>query len=291
VEKDTRNTLLTIVAVIAAFAFVFMGIAIGSGNVLPQTTVVESESMQHGVGSQIGIIDTADMIILRNPDKAPIETYVDGYINNYQTFGSYGNVIIYSRGDGVNPVIHRAILWLDYNDATGTWSAPSLANYPSDRWTATSGADYNNLSGTLTLKSIVYISGSHDASIDLNSLAKNWPHSGYLTKGDNNSGFDQSTTLDGGGPYGLIQEERVKSVAWLEVPWVGVFRMWLNNNMKKVDSQVPNTVPSLAAAIFLIVFILYGLSFLFDQRYYNKYRKQLIEEMNAPSPPITVEKK
>ncbi|MCL2510029.1 MAG: S26 family signal peptidase, partial [Methanomassiliicoccaceae archaeon] len=116
-ETDTKHTIITVVAVIAVIAVVFMGLSIGSGSTLPQTTVVESESMQHSVGSQIGIIDTADMIILKNKDKSPIETYVDGYNNNYQTFGSYGNVIVYSRGADQNPIIHRAILWLDYNAA------------------------------------------------------------------------------------------------------------------------------------------------------------------------------
>jgi len=291
VEKDTKHTIVTIVVAIVIVVVVFLGISAASGSSMPQTTVVESESMQHGVGSHIGIIDTADMIILKNVNNTTIQTYVDGYKSGYQTFGGFGNVIVYSRGVDLNPVIHRAILWLNYN-GDGTWSAPSLQGYPLDRWSDTiSGErvnDYNSLSGTLILNGMGY-HGNIAASIDLDRLATVFPHSGYITMGDNNTVFDQPSNI--AGVSGLVAKEQVKSVAWIEIPWIGVFRMMMSGNMDIVNEQVPNTVPSLVAVIIMIIFLLTGIGFLFDHRYYRKYRKELSKEMNAPTPLLPVESK
>lgn len=284
-EKDTKHTVIAVAAVFAVIIAVFAGIFAASG-VRPPQTVVESESMQHGIGSQIGVIDTADMIILRDKNKVSIRSFVDGYSTGYRAFGSYGDVIVYDRGAGLNAVIHRAILWLD-NNGNGTWSAPSLKDYPSDRWSCTGGTDCSELSGRLTLRYLGH-SGNVTASINLDDLADKGSKSGFITMGDNNSLFDQPSSVSG--VNGLISYEQIKSVAWIEVPWVGVFNMALNENMSKIDKEVPNTVPCLAAMILLIIFLLAGISFIFDQRYYRKYRKILCKDMNAPAPSFPVEK-
>ncbi|MCL1810791.1 MAG: S26 family signal peptidase [Methanomassiliicoccaceae archaeon] len=283
-KKETKHAIIVIVAAFAVIAVGFIGVYVSSG-VNPPQTVVESWSMQHGKESQIGIIDTGDVILLKNKDKVDICSYVDGYTTGYQKFGDYGDVIIYSRGETLNPVIHRAILWLEYN-GDHTWSAPSLANYPSDMWSCTGGDDHNNLSGTLTMKEMGY-DGSYDPTLNLNTLADRFPHSGFITMGDNNSGFDQPSNTPG--VNGLVAYEQINSVAWKEVPWVGAFKMLLNGKRSVLDDAVPNTIPSLAAAIIGIVFLLVGISFLFDQRYYKKYRKELINEMNAPAPSFPLE--
>jgi len=286
VERDTKHTLIAIGAVAAVIGVVFLALFASSGYHLPQTTVVESQSMQHGKGSQIGTIDTADMIILKNKDMIAVQSFVDGYQTGYQTFGSYGNVVVYSRGEDQNPIIHRLILWLDYNE-DGTWSAPSLAGYPKELWSAASGEDYNRLSGVFHMKNMGY-NGNVDATLDLNRLKDIYPHSGFITMGDYNTIFDQPSNVSG--VKGLVTEENIKSVAWIEIPWVGVFRMYMNDKMNTVNEMVPNTVPSLIASIFMVVFLLIGISFMLDRLYYKKYRKNLIEEMNAPTPLFPVER-
>jgi len=275
---------MAVAAVFIIIAVVFVGVFEATGFSIPQTTVVESESMQQGIGSQLGVIDTADMVILRDKDKYPIQSFVDGYNNGYKKFGNYGDVIIYDRGPKLNPVIHRAILWLDHND-DGTWSAPSLENYPQDLWSCTSGYDFNSLSGVLTLKNLGYASNV-TALIPLDHIGDN---NGFITMGDNNTVIDQPSSVEG--VNGLVTEDQIKSVAWIEVPWVGVFRMAVNDKMSIIDKEVPNTVPCLAAAILLVIFLLVGISFFFDQMYYKKYRKELVADMNAPAPLFPVEEK
>jgi signal peptidase len=286
-EKDTKHA---IIVVAVAFIFIiaaFAGLSAASG-VSPFQTVVESESMQHSNESQIGIIDTGDMVILKSKDKVTIQTFVDGYKNGYKKFGLYGDVIIYDRGGDQNPVIHRAILWLDYNP-DGTWSAPSLSGYSADMWSCTSGTDFNHLSGTLTLKGLGY-SGARNPTIDLSALSAAYPHSRYLTMGDNNNGFDQPNMVNG--VNGLVQYQQIKSVAWFEVPWIGALTIVLGNNISAKESlkdYAPNAIPSLTATIITFLFIIAGMSFLFDYRYYYKERKKLYDDMNAPAPVFPVE--
>ena len=294
VDKDTKRTLIGVAAVAVVVVAVFVGINVASG-VSPPYTVVVSQSMQHSpnnnMHSQLGVIDTGDMVLLRSKggeDNMGIQSFVDGYKNGYSKFGSYGDVIIYERGSE-NPIIHRAILWLESND-DGTWSAPSLDGYPSDLWSCNNGGeiitDYNHLQGTLTLNNMGY-NQDHSFSIYLGTL-NNGPSGGFLTMGDHNidGGFDQAIGISAG----LVSYQRIESVAWVEVPWLGSLKMIFSGEKASLNNFVPNTIPSLAAAVLLFIFVLIGISFLFDYRYYWKYRKEMIEEMNALPPSFPVEK-
>ncbi|MDR0309228.1 MAG: S26 family signal peptidase [Candidatus Methanoplasma sp.] len=231
--------------------------------------------MQHGMESQIGVIDTGDMIILKDKSKVNIQTYVDGYKTGYKKFGDFGDVIIYERSGNI-PVIHRAMLWLEYN-SNETWSAPSLEGYPEELWSCTSG-DHNNLYGILML---------NGQEINLDNITRTSPYSGYLTKGDNNVSFDQPSNIPG--VYGLISYDKIQSVAWFEVPWVGAFKMMLEGKSNTLSYWVPNTIPNISAAVILLVFMLVGIGFLFDYRYYENIREELAEEMDAPAPLFLVE--
>lgn len=275
-DKDTEHAIIVVVVAVAVILVGFFGISAASG-VNPPQTVVESGSMQQGIGSNIGVIDTGDVVLVKNKDRVEILTYVDGYKIGYKAFGNYGDVIVYDRGPSQNPVIHRAILWLDYN-GNGTWSAPSLKDYPTDMWSCTSGTNWDNLSGELTLYEMGY-KNTLSSRLNLNILADRYPHSGYITMGDNNSGFDQPAYISG--VAGLIKYEDIKSVAWIEIPWIGTFKMMLNGKMDAINYWVPNTVPCLAGAIIFIIFLVVGISFLFDYRYYDKQRRELYEEMNT----------
>lgn len=285
-DKETKQTIIIAVIAVIMIGGVYVGISKASG-VDPSQTIVESGSMQHGIGSNFGVIDTGDVIIVKDKGKADIISFVEGYNIGYKTFSNYGDVIIYDRGSVLNSVIHRAILWLDYN-GDGTWSAPALVDYPSDLWSASSGNDPMRLSGTLTIKNLGY-TNSVTASVSLDRLVALSSPSGYLTMGDNNMGFDQPASL--AGVSGLIPYEKIVSVAWIEIPWLGSLKMMLNGKGDAVDRWVPDTIPSLTATMISIIFLVVGISFLYDYRYYTKHKKELTEEMNAPTPSFPVEDK
>ncbi len=268
-NKDLRDVLIvvgiTAIIIIAAVSALF----IYSGMNSP-LTIVESKSMQHSENmSQLGVIDTGDMVVMVDPSKTSITTYVEGSQNGYQKFGDYGDVIIYNRNDGRNPVIHRAIIWLDHND-DGTWSAPSLKNFSKERWNVTNG-DYNSMSGTLTINGLGWRHLS--ASINLNSLK---PHSGYLTNGDNNnySGtstyFDQSTSI--ADTIGPIEKNNIKAVAGIELPWLGCVKLYLSNT--NVNMIPVNSIPCLFIMIIDIIMFFVTLSVILNYFYVSTLNPQ-----------------
>ena len=262
-DEDITDILKVVIAVFITFALLFGALFLYSGMGKP-LTVVESGSMQHAEDeSKIGIIDTGDIVVMINPDKGSVTSYVEGYHNGYSKFGDYGDVIIYYRDEG-NPVIHRAILWLNWNEDTQTWSAPSLKYFDESRWTDDNGdsKDYNDLKGTFVMSGLGW--KGYTASIDLDKLDK---HSGYLTSGDNNYYFDQAVGIS---TYGLIDETNIKAIAGFEIPWFGCIKLYLND--KNVDKIPDNSLPCMIIAIIDIIFLF--LTLLVITNYYYLWKEE-----------------
>lgn len=265
-KKENMMMLVTIIIVVTLIAVGFVVVKISSG-VNPPYTVIESESMQHSDKSQIGIIDTGDMVLVRSVDKCEITTFVEDYATGNESFGNYGSVIIYKRAVG-NPVIHRAILWLEWNNVENKWSAPSLENYDSGLWNCTASTDCNSLSGTLN---IILKSDYRTISISIdldNGLNKT---SGYITMGDNNGSIDQNTGIS---PKTLIDPSRIKSVAWKEIPWIGSLKLISKGQIEVVEQKVPNTLPCLAASFITVILVIISIGFIIDESQLIKIKKK-----------------
>ncbi len=248
-SRTDRGFYLSIAAIAIVIAGGYAGLVAYTGFGTP-FSVVTSQSMQHDqTHSQLGIIDTGDMVIIRDASKAAVHSYVEGTIDGYSSFGDYGSVIIYERGNNQNPVIHRAILWIDYDSSTGTWSAPQLENYKGE-WKSGNGTDWKNLTGVLEFKNIT--ASGKNVSINLDSLPGK---SGYLTMGDNvsNSYLDQSTSI----VNHLIGMDSIKSVAVFEIPWVGCIKLALNGspNLKYVENSIPSLVMTFISLFMLLLTI------------------------------------
>jgi len=160
-------------------------------------------------------------------------------------------------------------LYLEYNNNTGHWSAPSLADYPSELWSCDNSDDYNDLSGLFTLKSLGY--GEVSCTIDLDRLSALQPHSGYLTKGDNassNRSFDQLTSITSG----LVTLDQITAVAWIEIPWGGILKMTLNGEIDKLNKYVPNSITCILITLICIIFVFFALFNLINYNMYTKYR-------------------
>ena len=283
-KKDDIGMIRIILVTIVILIVCISGLFAYSGMSKP-LTVVESASMQHSNDtSYLGIIDTGDMAVMMSPDKASVTTYVEGHQNGYSKFGSYGDVIIYYR-DGKNPVIHRAILWVDYDATTDTWSAPALKDYPEELWD-NKGRTWDDLQGVLTLKELPYIDRVMDISIDLNALAhgsdNETPHSGYLTKGDKNPYFDQGTSIH----YEPIKKDELKAIACFELPWLGCIKLLVND--KNVSLIPKNSVPCLAVFVIDVFTFIILLSVILEYR--DRLRRMDRSETDdAPTPAFPVE--
>lgn len=233
-------------------------------------SVVMSASMQHDDNkSGIGVIDTGDVVLIQDPAKSNIQSYVEGTVSGYKSFGDYGNVIIYDRGDSNNPVIHRAIVWLNYNAIDSTWSAPSLASY-TGYWTCSDSKDYMKLSGVLTFFDLTQ--SKKRVSIDLNSIDEK--QSGFLTLGDNpksNTSFDQS---------GLIKHpignDDIKSVAIMEIPWMGILKVFMSEKSGYL-SHVPNSIYSLVMLFSMVFIFIYCCDFIHLKKRLDDNRRKFEE--------------
>lgn len=267
-NKSDRNLLIVIGAVLVIVIGGYAALVSYTGFFAP-FSVVMSQSMQHDqTQSEIGIIDTGDVVIVQDPSKAEIQSYVEGTKSGYTSFGDYGSVIIYNRGGDQNPVIHRAIVWLEYDEQTDTWSAPSLEGYTGTWYYVINDGeppvfgDYTNIRGTLWFEDITQ--SGKTISINVEDLEKS---SGFLTMGDNISNyyFDQAVSI---AENNLVSYDEIRSVPIFEIPWIGTLKILVSNGGQNLQ-YVTNSLPSLLMCILTV----FGLLMLLDGT--TLYRNQM----------------
>ena len=223
----------------------------------PPLVVVESWSMEHGPNDPLGIINTGDIVLVKHVDApAGVTTYVQGLVNGFQTYGEYGDVILYYP-DGqtdLTPIIHRAMIWLQYNASEGAFNAPTLLPLtcgPNQQYVDLTGlggtrclnpGDPNApLTGTLVLYHVGY--NGVTVNIDLNALIQTSPWSGYITLGDNNSGlYDQLQCP----PKCLVQPGWILGVARGLLPWFGDIKLWIDDQLGHDNNEYTRMVPTLS---------------------------------------------
>ena len=244
-------------------AVIVMAIVIGSlwgytGN-WPPMVVIESNSMMHGDDSNIGTIDTGDLVLVKSIDnRKDITTYVEGKKIGYKTYGTYGDVIIF-RKNGLDdtPVIHRAVVWIVYN-ASGHNNDGSLQDYGS--------FDIPSLGLYDITKFWIedYTPKHFNLTIDLTLILKNFrnvnqePHGGFLTKGDYNPQIDQLSSLADreGRPVEPIKPDWIVGKAEGELPWFGLIKLVIGGETKeRGKTPPPSSVTWLIISIALIVII------------------------------------
>jgi signal peptidase len=229
----------------------------------PPMVVVESDSMQHGQNDTLGVVNTGDIVLVKKVSvPSGITTYVESEMTGYSTYGELGDVILYypNGQTGATPVIHRAIVWLDYNSTTGSFDVPSLLNLachtqyvidsPSGEQTCLSNP-WTPVVGTLVLYDVGW--KGLKISIDFAQLVTEAtpPQSGYITMGDNNNGlYDQELEGKNCVISCIVQAGWVLGVARGMIPWFGALKLWLDGNTYYVPTQ---TWDYLAVCIVLII--------------------------------------
>lgn len=279
-KDETKDTLIVLAVILAVFTSAGTGIYLYSGAGSPFSVVV-SESMQHGPESQFGIIDTGDMVYVRSPSLVTIQSYVEGASTGYRSFGEYGSVIIYDRGPNANPVIHRAILWLEYSESpTGhNWTAPYLKEYAGG-YDVESGDPDTGMKGSLTIHNIGYAKQS--VTINLDDLNEK---SGYLTKGDNastNPVLDQSSGISRDNP---ISMEEIRSVPTAELPALGSVKMYLQG---RSDTIPANSWGVLYVQLYVVAMFFAVMMVILDTMFAS-LEKRRKKRREPPTPPFPVE--
>jgi signal peptidase len=269
--NPTILSILIDVAIASIVAAIVVGSMTAYSQNWPPLVVIESGSMMHGSDSSIGTIDTGDLaLVKRINDRSEITTYIKGRATGYTTYGDYGDVVVYSPPKNVRadptPVIHRPLLWLEYNNSSGgSFDAPelSLLQYGVD-WDTDSGSWYN-IRNNITLKDVGYM--HVDVNIELNnrdlaySLLKQ-AHSGFITLGDNNNRwdtnnnrwigvYDQRTATS----KELVKTEWILGKAQGEIPWFGLLKLYVDGSIT-LRNPAPSTSLTLLVTTILLIILL-----------------------------------
>jgi signal peptidase len=268
--KSTGMGLLRDVSIAVIIMLILIGsMWIYTGN-WPPMVVVESESMMHDEDSEVGVIDTGDLVLVKKVDgRGDITTYYEGKKDDYKTYDDYGDVIIYKK-DGIGPdeaadlglesakytpVIHRVLLWLEFDkDATdsdprgiGHFNIPELNLF--------------DITGQRVIDENfpAYAKGDKNAPLilDLDQIYERMrhnPHSGYITKGDHNpvsnpnglASIDQYQTSE------PVEVDWVIGKAKGELPWFGLIKLYVSGSL---DDPPPRSVNMLIFTIALLIIL------------------------------------
>ena len=204
----------------------------------PPLYVVESNSMQHAPHDVPGLINAGDLVLAQKIPNGSIQPYVVAVRTGHATYGELGDVLLYypfgARDN--TPLVHRALLWMQWSGATQSYSIPDLAGLPcGSSHTATefyyetngSGCGTSQLRSTATLG--LYNLGWNQKSFTLTlDSATLGNHSGFLTMGDNNTGPDQGPSEGlGSAPSlsSLVEPGWIIGVARGMLPWFGAIKL------------------------------------------------------------------
>jgi signal peptidase len=252
----------------------------------PPMYVVESQSMQHGLNDEVGLINTGDLVLARQVPTSSIVPYVVGMQTGYTTYGEYGDVLLYHPDGqpGPAPIIHRAITYLTY-EPNGTFSDPELNGLPCGHVpnrvflsATTTGCGTTGLRGTLELFGI----GWQSVSVNI-TLSDVGQHSGFVTMGDNNIQPGTSTgDEDQPGLSELVEPGWIVGVARGMVPWVGSLKLLLSGTASEVPPQSWQFLGLSIVALFAIGF---GVHYALRAEGVEDERRKALEEEEAAEPP------
>lgn len=257
----------------------------------PPAYVVESNSMQHGAGDTVGLINAGDIVLAQKVPFGSIVPYVIGLQTRFTTYGEWGDVLIYHRNGnaGETPVIHRAILFLEWNPVNDTYNASDLAGLPcgtevgavwatpGTRLGGQNGCGYIGLGAANQLD--LYRIGWQSLNLTIQTGAPALGgHSGFVTLGDNNTGIDQAGT-GVAVTSSLVEPGWIVGVARGMIPWFGSVKLLLDGNAGYVPSASWEFLGLTIAGIILLAFALhYALR---REGFLSRLRRQE-EEERAP---------
>jgi len=249
---DSYLGFAAIMAIAVLLFFALMASLTVYAGMWPPLSVVESNSMQHDdERSQLGVIDTGDLVLVQESDGEDVVSYVEGRAIGHKSFGDYGDAVIFRPmgDDDRKPIIHRAVLYLE-PVGDSQWRADALANHEPVKWSVEEG-DHDAMGGVLTLQD--YGHASVELRVDLDRLDRG---AGFITHGDRNhrAGDGFVDQVEGGPMDGsLVQKEWVISKPTVEIPWIGSISLLLRGvNVEQVPlNSVVSAVVLLAALVAL----------------------------------------
>jgi signal peptidase len=223
---------------------------------------IESGSMEHPNSpfGRLGTIDAGDMVLVQKVySRNDIAVHGGNFggaqaKNGWQTYGDYGDVIIYHPDGDMKavPIIHRAMCWVDVeiNDGKRTYTIKEFGIF-------------NEAS----------IGPIPELGLTDKGKKPNWSHSGFLTKGDHNDLFDNlpnQGVLESTQP---IKLDWISGKARLEIPWFGTINLFFSDIMNG-KNNVGNVHEDCLLCLGIVIAILISIPILLDIKDYLRQKKK-----------------
>jgi len=222
---------------------------------------IESGSMEHPNSpfGRLGTIDAGDMVLVQKVySRNDIAVHGGNFggaqaKNGWQTYGDYGDVIIYHPDGDMKtvPIIHRAMCWVDVEIIDGQ--------------------------RTYTIKEFgIFNETSFGPIPELGLLTNekpNWSHSGFLTKGDHNDLFDNlpnQGVLESTQP---IKLDWISGKARLEIPWFGTINLFFSDIMNG-ENNLGNVHEDCLLCLGIVIATLISIPILLDIKDYLRQKKK-----------------
>jgi len=217
--------------------------------------------MQHADGeSFIGIMDTGDLVLVKKAfSRIDIKTYFDGRQEDSESYGDYGDVIVYMRSGSTQqtPIIHRAVMYLEANPDGASFSCWELSHLTegvdfdfsvsTDTWVRITGNvllhDFGFRSEELVIPIAEIIQEARTRSTQI--------HGGFITKGDFNRQVDQFLGISPNKEP--VRFDWIVGMARGELPWLGIVKLFLTGGLPDYTPQ--NSIYALIIVITAVMVI------------------------------------
>lgn len=184
---------LSSVAIVLLIGFLLFGLS----GVWPPMVAVESSSMYPNmrVGDLVFVMEPARFPPGHAQEETGVVTYQVGQEKGYTKFGRPGDVVVYQPNGRNHPtqIIHRAMFWVE------------------------AGENWYDEADTSAI-------GGADSCRELPNCPA--PHSGFITKGDNNGEYDQVSPICGDGTTcEPIKPSWIVGTAEFRIPKLGCIKL------------------------------------------------------------------
>lgn len=269
-EEGLMSWLKPLVVALAVVALILGGLFLYTGN-WPPMVVVESGSMQHSSSyAYLGDLNIGDVVMVKKVTApSQIQTYVSGEASGFSSYGEFGNVIIYRPygSTAVTPIIHRAIIYLEYNSTGGGYDVPSLRNVPQTQWyvLAPSGHthSYTDVKYNIELLNVGY--PHTPVIIPVSSFVGKADYSGFVTMGDHNhAAYGVNATDQSLGIFPLpVKIQWINGVAVGDMPYVGLVKLFLSGGIPAATPA--NAIDALVVIIVAVISVPIAIDLLYGR--------------------------
>jgi len=268
-KKEQKDLIISVLIAVLLISSILGALYLYTGN-WPPMVVVESGSMEHSATyGYFGDLNIGDIVLVKKVSSpSSIYTYVTGEAAHFYSYGEFGNVIIYKPfGLNTTPIIHRAIIYLQYNASGGGYNAPSLSLLPSSQWfvIAPSGKLHTiyDIKYNIEILNVGY--SSTPVIIPVENMLQSDRYSGFVTMGDHNHAvYGEYATDQSLGISSLVRFSWVEGVATGYLPYLGIVKLFISGEL---PSDTPsNSIEAAAAIVVAIIAVPFAFEWFYERK-------------------------